>query len=46
MDDPDTWTRIDSVDELVDLLGTPNERAANKGRPALLDVDRAWLAGT
>jgi PPOX class probable FMN-dependent enzyme len=37
---------IDSEDELVALLGTPHERAANKGRAALLDVDRAWLAAT
>jgi uncharacterized protein len=40
------WTPIESADELVALLGTPHERAANKGRPALLDVDRAWLAAT
>jgi len=45
-DEPAAWTPIDTVDELVDLLGMPNERAANKGRPALLDVDRAWLAAT
>jgi len=37
---------IDSVEELVELLGTPHERAANKGRPALLDVDRDWLAAS
>jgi PPOX class probable FMN-dependent enzyme len=41
-----TWTTIDSVDELVALLGTPGERAANKGRPALLQVDRDWLAAS
>ena len=41
-----TWTTIDSVDGLADLLGTPHERAANKGRPALLDVDRDWLAAS
>ena len=41
-----TWTTIDTVDELVALLGTPGERAANKGRPALLDVDRDWLAAS
>ena len=46
MDDPSTWTPIDTLDDLVALLGTPNERAANKGRPALLAVDRAWLAAT
>jgi PPOX class probable FMN-dependent enzyme len=42
----ETWTSIDSIDELVDLLGTPGERTANKGRPALLDVDRDWLAAS
>lgn len=50
MDDPriehGTFTPIGTVDELVDLLGTPGERAANKGRPALLDVDRDWLAAS
>ena len=44
--DTDRWTSIDTVDELVELLGTPGERAANKGRPALLDVDRDWLASS
>jgi len=43
---PETWTTIDSVDELVELLGTPGERAATKGRSELLDVDRAWLASS
>ncbi len=43
-DDPATWTGIDSVDALVALLGEPGERAATKARPALLEVDRAWLA--
>ena len=42
----ETWTGIDSVDELVTLLGTPHERAANKGRSALLEVDRDWLASS
>ena len=37
---------IDTVEELVALLGTPQERAANKGRPALLPVDRDWLAAS
>ena len=40
------WTEITTVDELVDLLGEPNARARDKGRPALLDVDRDWLAAT
>ncbi|UDY24137.1 pyridoxamine 5'-phosphate oxidase family protein [Nocardioides sp. Kera G14] len=42
----DTWAEVRSVDELVALLGEPHERAATKGRPALLDVDRQWLAAS
>ena len=42
----ETWTTIDSLEELVALLGTPHERAANKGRPALLPVDLDWLAAS
>ena len=45
-DPQQTWTTVDSVDELVGLLGTPLERVANKGRPALLPVDRDWLASS
>ncbi len=41
-----TWTTVETVGELVALLGTPGERAANKGRPALLPVDRDWLAAS
>ena len=37
---------IGSLEELTGLLGEPHERAANKGRPALLEVDRDWLAAT
>jgi uncharacterized protein len=44
--DTASWPRIDSVDKLVALLGEPNARARDKGRPALLNVDRAWLAAT
>ena len=40
------WTTISSHEELEGLLGTPNERAANKGRPALLPVDLDWLAAS
>ncbi len=42
----DTWTEIDTLDGLVELLGEPGERAANKSRAALLDVDRTWLAAS
>ena len=38
-----TWTEIGSVEELVGLVGEPNARAANKVRPALHQLDRAWL---
>ncbi|HRD61490.1 MSMEG_1061 family FMN-dependent PPOX-type flavoprotein [uncultured Nocardioides sp.] len=41
-----TWTTIDTVDELVDVVGLPGERAATKGRASLLPVDREWLAAT
>lgn len=37
---------ISTVDQLVDLLGVPDRRAANKGRERLLDVDRRWLAAS
>jgi len=40
------WPTVDSVDELVDLLGEPSQRARDKGRDRLLDVDRAWLAAS
>ncbi|HEY9354434.1 MAG TPA: pyridoxamine 5'-phosphate oxidase family protein [Nocardioides sp.] len=41
-----TWTEISTLEELVDVVGVPQERAATKGRPALLDIDRQWLAAT
>ena len=42
----DDWTEISSPDELVALLGEPAPRARDKSRPALLDVDRDWLAAS
>ena len=41
-----TWAEITTVDDLVDLLGEPNKLARDKGRTALLDVDRDWLSVT
>lgn len=41
-----TWTEITDLDSLVDLLGEPTARARDKGRSALLDVDRQWLAAS
>jgi PPOX class probable FMN-dependent enzyme len=40
------WTEITTVEALVGLLGEPGGRARDKSRPALLDVDRAWLTAT
>ena len=41
-----TWTELTTVDELVALLGEPHQRARDKSRPTLLDVDRDWLAAS
>lgn len=43
---PDRWPEITTADELTALLGEPSARARDKGRPALLDVDRDWLAAS
>ena len=40
------WTTITTSDELVALLGEPTERVRDKVRPALLEVDRDWLAAS
>ena len=40
------WTEITTTDELVALLGEPIQRVRDKVRPALLPVDRDWLAAT
>ena len=40
------WATVDTVDDLVALVGLPGERSASKGRTALLPVDRDWLAAT
>ncbi|WP_017935830.1 pyridoxamine 5'-phosphate oxidase family protein [Nocardioides sp. Iso805N] len=39
-------TPIETAEELRALLGVPNERAANKERTRLLDIDRDWLAAS
>ena len=44
--DAGTWTEIDGLEGLVALIGEPAPRARDKSRPALLDVDRAWLAAS
>jgi PPOX class probable FMN-dependent enzyme len=40
------WTEITTLDDLVARVGEPGQRAREKSRPALLDVDRAWLAAS
>jgi PPOX class probable FMN-dependent enzyme len=40
------WTEVTSVEQLVALLGEPNQRAREKGRDRLLEVDRKWLAAS
>lgn len=38
------WQEITTVEQLVELVGVPGSRAANKTRPALHQLDRDWLA--
>jgi hypothetical protein len=40
------WTEIRTEDELVAVVGEPTARAANKVRPVLHELDRAWLAAS
>jgi uncharacterized protein len=40
------WTEITSFESLVGLLGEPSARVRDKGRAALLDVDRDWLSAS
>jgi PPOX class probable FMN-dependent enzyme len=44
--DTSTWTDVSSETELRDLLGTPLPRVADKARPRLHPLDRAWLAAS
>lgn len=39
-------TLIETQEALVELLGEPMPRVRDKARPALLDIDRAWLAAS
>ncbi|SDT12262.1 hypothetical protein SAMN04488543_3092 [Friedmanniella luteola] len=41
-----TWSEITTVDELTGLLGEPTARARDKGRTALHELDRQWLAAS
>lgn len=40
------WAEITTVAELEAVVGRPGERAAGKERPALTDIDRAWLSAS
>lgn len=43
---PSQYAEITTADELVALLGEPSDRARDKDRTALIDVDRDWLAAS
>ncbi|MFE0174467.1 MSMEG_1061 family FMN-dependent PPOX-type flavoprotein [Streptomyces sp. NPDC059002] len=40
------YTEVGSADELRGLLGEPNQRALNRGRPRLHAYDKQWLAAS
>ncbi|MGY2875309.1 uncharacterized protein ACVW00_002499 [Marmoricola sp. URHA0025 HA25] len=40
------WTEITDVEALVGLLGEPQQRARDKVRRSLTDLDRDWLAAS
>jgi PPOX class probable FMN-dependent enzyme len=40
------WSEITDVAELIELIGKPLPRVADKARPALHDLDREWLAAS
>jgi PPOX class probable FMN-dependent enzyme len=42
----DTWDTIDDLDALTEVIGEPLPRTRDKVRPALLPVDRDWLAAS
>jgi PPOX class probable FMN-dependent enzyme len=42
----DTWTTIDDLEALTEVIGEPLPRTRDKARPALLQVDRDWLAAS
>ncbi len=46
MQTPATYAEIRTTEELVELLGEPNQRARDKERTALLPIDRDWLAAS
>ncbi len=41
-----SWTEITDIDALVEHVGVPIPRVADKVRPALHELDREWLAAS
>ena len=46
VDTASTWTEITETEALVALLGEPQQRARDKVRATLTDLDRDWLAAS
>ncbi len=46
MTDAGAWTTIDDLDALVEVIGEPLPATRDKARPALLPIDREWLAAS
>ena len=42
----ETWSVVADEERLRELVGSPNERAANKARATLHELDRQWLAAS
>jgi len=43
---PDGSTAVTTLEQLVELVGVPHQRVADKVRPALADLDRKWIAAS
>jgi len=41
-----TWSVVSDTERLEEIVGAPNERAANKARAVLDELDRRWLAAS
>lgn len=44
--DTERTTRIETAEQLVELIGEPLPRVRDKARPALHEIDRQWLAAS
>lgn len=43
-DSSDGYATVESIEELTELLGEPNELVRNKARGSLTDLDKDWLS--